>query len=328
MGSALRTARSFGESRGKGSTRGNQGYSSPVQFAIQIYRDLAQPPLFAGVVYAVPSVVASAWSGETILRFSADVAGPILDANTPYYIAIMDADGSTGGDFRWLRTEGTAPGNFARRPDEFSSWILEENDVQSDFVLQLDGVVMPDDILYTQEPRRSETFGLRSNLLVGPGTAETEQQLADDFTLATAATIGRITWQGLYYWQASLPAGKTTVDFTVRLYSVIDQAPIVDLPVSVPFAQVDSYGPGSSPIYEFSLDLASPITLQAGQRYWLSILERDASTSLDFVWHETEFPWVGTWASRRSPSEPWGVSGSVPNLVYTFTVKCRTTPLP
>ena len=292
--------------------------SSSLDFSVRIYRSLADPPVFDGAVRVTPVAEGSGTFGSILYRFSVDLAGPVLEANTPYHISILDNDEDTRLDFRWLKAEAQVGGDYAIRGDSTSAWNVQSSDTMSDFAFEIEGDPVPPNVLHLQGPLDPQAgSALRSNLLVGAGTAETEQQVGDEFMLPTTANLGRIEWDG-FYFQTPLPSGATAVDFTVRLYAALSQPPILDLPVSAAVTQVgtDNFG---SPSYRFSATLPSSIALIGNQQYWLVILERDARTSKDFRWYGVNRMGNGYRGYRSSPLQPWFVQyGTSGDFVFTL----------
>lgn len=174
------------------------------------------------------------------------------------------------------------------------------------FVLVLSGPVAAE-VLYQQRPANvDESESLRSNLNVGPGTFEYEQQIADDFTPSVANSIGRVVWEG-FYFQTSLPANKPTVEFTIQLYTSMSEAPILSEQVQAAWELVGS-GNFGSPFYRFTANLASPVAVPAGQLTWIAVLESDADTSRDFRWSKTDQEEAGQFAIKQAG--PWYIFDS------------------
>lgn len=135
--------------------------------------------------------------------------------------------------------------------------------------------------LYVQEP-------------VGPnvGYAWTSQYRAgdggwrahDDFTLASNASVQRVTWRGIYLTvndaNQTIDGTPNTDTWTLRFSSDNGGAPGGELyAATVAAAQVtrteaaDVGYFGSLPVkvYDFSMDLASDFDVLAGTHYWLSL---------------------------------------------------------
>jgi hypothetical protein len=106
--------------------------------------------------------------------------------------------------------------------------------------------------------------------------------LADDFQLAPGqTTVADVHWRGVYV-SPTLPFNPSGTDqFVVRIFQN-NPNPGILLPFGAPILQEFSPPPaitrtptgiflGNLPIFEYSLNLPSPITLLADTRYWLSI---------------------------------------------------------
>jgi hypothetical protein len=162
----------------------------------------------------------------------------------------------------------------------------------------------------THPPTTHGSDALRSNL----PAPESSQQIASSFQLPFDANLTEIAWSG-YYFGGSLPASPPTVDFTVRLFA--GDTPPVDpffselIPAS--FAQTGTTtGIGNTsghPIYQFSITLDSPIPLSGDTTYWLSVLDSDASTTIDFRWLFAANSFDSLTTSRGFEGQSWAIPG-------------------
>ena len=144
-----------------------------------------------------------------------------------------------------------------------------------------------------------------------------DQQVADDFSIASLIALGPLTWFGRY--DGAIGTVDPT-DFTIRIFS--DQG---GMPVEAPFFEINvSVSPtvtgldfGGSPWFSYSADLGSPV-LGTGV-YWLSILESDASTPLagDSLWLWGETGTVAQRSVRSADATPWTL-GSGNNVAFTI----------
>lgn len=179
----------------------------------------------------------------------------------------------------------------------------------------------PDFMVFCQEPRStSEADSLRSNTDVGAGTSETAQQIADNFTLFTDAHVGKVTWEGFYFGNA-IPSGKTSVAFTIRMYSSLADTPFIERQIDTTFEQIDT-GDFGSPIYRFSADLGAGVSIPAAQQTWISILDADADTSIDFRWFKVKSQSMGEFGARNDASSSWGISNQ-PGGSFVFSLDVR-----
>ena len=110
-----------------------------VAFRIQIYSNLSQAPIYDAVVNANHLRVGTSEFGSPILRFSANLSGPVLEAGRPYWIAILDSDANTSIDFRWWKTATEGAGDFVVRSNASSPWNIMNSDFFHDFVFELAG---------------------------------------------------------------------------------------------------------------------------------------------------------------------------------------------
>ena len=121
------------------------------------------------------------------------------------------------------------------------------------------------------------------------------QQIADEFTLITAATARSVTWRGafatnnpqgpvsfdlIFYGDTGLNApdetdvrGNTTVEFASTSDFTDTGIDVVDPPTA-----------GVFDVYEFSADL-DPVALPAGEQVWFSVLaDTSADADESFFW--------------------------------------------
>lgn len=107
--------------------------------------------------------------------------------------------------------------------------------------------------------------------------------IADDFQLAPGqTTVADIHWRGVYGSPTLPPNPSGTDQFVVRIFQN-NPDPANLSPFGAPILQEFSPPPSTTrtatgillgnslPIFEYSLNLPSPITLLADTRYWLSI---------------------------------------------------------
>jgi hypothetical protein len=114
------------------------------------------------------------------------------------------------------------------------------------------------------------------------GFGPARQQIAEDFILASAAAVDNLQWFGAY----NPPDPTSPKSFLIRFFTSLD-TPGGPLPASLINEQsVSALGVDTGfnnentfNILSYSANLA-PVNLDAGTRYWISILENDPSTDL------------------------------------------------
>lgn len=155
---------------------------------------------------------------------------------------------------------------------------------------------------------------LRSNL---PGP-ETQQQVADDFSLSSASTLTGVAWSG-YYFGNSIANTAAGVDFTIRLFT--GSAPTTFLfseSMSASFSQTGTTDGFNDPIYRFSVTLTSPVSLAANTTYWLSVLDSDADTTVDFRWLQSAAAFNLVRAVRTNEVGTWFVPSNTNGFAFTL----------
>jgi hypothetical protein len=105
------------------------------------------------------------------------------------------------------------------------------------------------------------------------------QQLADDFTLSSAASLETITWWGVY-------AGATDPDnFLVRLYSDVGGTGTLLQEFSAGAASRSAIGSvlgGTYDGYQYDYTLSSAVSLAAGTPYYLFV--QNLNNASDWAW--------------------------------------------
>jgi hypothetical protein len=151
------------------------------------------------------------------------------------------------------------------------------------------------------------------------------QQLADNFTVASATSIASVRWWGVY--DAGLPA---TSDFVLRFFNDNGTA----APALAPFFQFTAlnvtrtptpYSYGPLPTYQFTYNLPLVVPVAAGTPYYLSVLEFTASPS-NFAW-QGDSP--GNVYARSADGQAWS-SLPIPNAAFELynTPQAQVVPLP
>jgi hypothetical protein len=169
----------------------------------------------------------------------------------------------------------------------------------------------------------------------GVGGASELFAATDNFVLQPGAnTITDIHWTGVYA-QFNTPA--PTDSFTIQIYPDAGGEPAAPLytdPVFTVFTgdpgnRTDTgidisgtIGSGSFDLYSYSVNIA-PLTLIAGNTYWLSIVN---DTTDDDNWFWGSISTTGTYLHRGNPGDPW--TSSVGTLDFQLTDDLRRVPEP
>ena len=132
-------------------------------------------------------------------------------------------------------------------------------------------------------------------------------QCADDFILSSASQLTGLNWWGIYAFD-NIVQGPDA--FTVRIFS---DAGIT--PSSSPLFEfslgdlgrvdtgVDSFG---LEVYAYSGLLPSPVNLESGTTYWLSIVNNTEANATDNWFWQRVTRFSGQVAVRESDSDYWG----------------------
>ena len=125
-----------------------------------------------------------------------------------------------------------------------------------------------------------------------PIVGSTSQEMADDFTLYSTETIKNIGWWGNFSDNRVEIQGGETVNFAVRIFddigdgsSPVNSQPLISYDITAVAEITGQYTSGDSrELFYYNTNISST-TLDAG-KYWLSIVENDASTS-QYAWEWT-----------------------------------------
>lgn len=188
-------------------------------------------------------------------------------------------------------------------------------------------------IVYQQAPAAAPSTGWTSQVGIGQGGYQT----FDDFTVATAATVDRVSWRGTYLTADAgglHGAAPNTGAWTVEFWSGNAAGPLTQLysqDYSVDL--VTRTGVGTSPfggstidVYDFSLDLALDFDVVAGQQYWFSVISKSGSFSPFFSWTNADGP--GNAYQRMYDGSGRVLANFVRGGDRAFTLEAATVPEP
>jgi hypothetical protein len=113
------------------------------------------------------------------------------------------------------------------------------------------------------------------------------QQLTNEFRLGSDASLTDLVWYGGDF----INSFDATRSFTIRLFadanSVPANTPFLETTVTASVSNTGLKDGDGRDIFWFSATLGSPVDLNGGTEYWLSILDIPPSTDSDlfFLWH-------------------------------------------
>lgn len=149
-------------------------------------------------------------------------------------------------------------------------------------------------------------------------------QTADNFTLAESLSLGTLTWWGSYSADpATLPADQ----FQVRLFQNNGGLPqtspfavLSETPVRTATALVDAT---SSTVYRYDLNLASPVSLDSGTAYYLSVVNTFDLNNANAGWYWLLSDTTGSNFFRAADGDAWQAQANG-NLAFSLAA----TPVP
>lgn len=180
------------------------------------------------------------------------------------------------------------------------------------------------DILLDQPLNTGPTgpqFGLfSSGLNSGSGG---RQEIASGFSLASDALVEEVQWYGAYRF-GDTPSAAT--DFLIRFFADSGDRPgtvISQQDITVAGFQTGFDNAGGLPILAYDSAI-SPVSINAGSIYWISILENDPSTPFadHWIWQFTDvegIPESGSNNDGLSWGGPVGPPGSGASMAFILS---------
>jgi hypothetical protein len=137
------------------------------------------------------------------------------------------------------------------------------------------------DVIFSQPLTATPTgqFGYSSEL---PPNTGTTQVIADNFSLASAASVRDVQWWGIYQ-NGSTPGQKS---FSIQFFNDSPGTPgtlISGQTVSVTGVATGFNNFGGDPILFYDSAIA-PVPLNAATNYWISIADNDATSRSLWAW--------------------------------------------
>lgn len=172
-------------------------------------------------------------------------------------------------------------------------------------------------IIFEKGPVQTSNFALTSS--------PNGQQMADYFTPSVSANISSVKWFGSF-----IPGGSgQSHDYSIRFFKDVNNTPattpLFQTTVTSP-AQVAFTPGGAYPIYSMQAVLPTPLTIDANQRVWISIVDLNPTPTSEFKWQESRSASAPfNWASRTGEASPWlAVGGGA----LAFTLEGTVVPEP
>jgi hypothetical protein len=152
-------------------------------------------------------------------------------------------------------------------------------------------------------------------------------QRADDFALQNESHVTCVNWWGLYAFE-NTPQGPD--DFTIRIFTDTSGSPS-----TTPLFQFSLGNPGrmetgvnsfGHEVYAYSAILPSPVTLEGGTTYWLSIVNNTVGDGDDNWYWQRVTRFSGDVRERNNDASPW-IPGS-DSGVLAFNLQGVVVPEP
>jgi len=164
----------------------------------------------------------------------------------------------------------------------------------------LAGTAVAQDVIYDQSPKAAGSTLVNAGRSSNIGHAQ-QQVIADDFSIAEQAEIGRIVWWGFMFDGTFSSAFDNVAGFRIEIFSDSSNLPGPTFACAVancdPIAVVDiettaiafqnANLPGATSAFRYQTDLADPIDLAPGD-YWISV----AAVVIDGTAGTATFDWL------------------------------------
>jgi hypothetical protein len=151
------------------------------------------------------------------------------------------------------------------------------------------------------------------------------QEIADNFTAQNNWILNRVSWFGSY--SGAPLAANNDVNFLIRFYTDTG-----GLPSDTPFYEqsvlptyTDTTSTSTLFGYEFTAILQTPLTVQNGSTYWISIQDDDVLTQ-NFIWNGNILGVGDSYAYRQTGG--WALDTSIPWGLTDRAFSLYTVPIP
>ncbi len=224
---------------------------------------------------------------------------------------------------------GPAGSPAARRPDLYGDLAMRNSSMRraalawAAVLLGLIAAEARGAFLYEQARLGDDAF------MPGLNSKANDQVIYDDFTLATPTQITGVRWSGVYQQTAVLTTSP--VSFFVGLYA--DQAGLpgallAGRVVSVAGTQIGVSPNLKSPVFTYEATLDAPLTVAAGAKTWLSVVESDPSTNVTWSWEFHDYLTGNKITYQSGPGDPLQLQLSFNNYDVAFAVLGTAVPEP
>ncbi|MFK8067960.1 MAG: hypothetical protein AB8D52_06925 [Gammaproteobacteria bacterium] len=148
---------------------------------------------------------------------------------------------------------------------------------------------------------------------------------AEDFSLASSASLGSISWLGIYHG-TNTPGND---NFNIGIFTDIGGLPdssnrILNLnPGNAVNRASTNSQTGTASIFSYRADLATELPLLANTTYWLSIVNTfGTTTSNDWAWAASTTGGTAAFITLGDSTPTWAATNG------TFQFQLNTTPVP
>lgn len=268
---------------------GGYGFSNTPQaqddFVVRFYNDVAGLPGSSPIATSTLRGLTRTATGALIAgfvdeyRYEADLVTQVsLSASTTYWISISN-DTSIDPDDDWFwEVSGTGDNAKATSNDTGMTW----NPDNDDHAFQLDNIMKSPpqcegDLFFQQLPDQSQAQ---------VSDLEPDLEIAESFT-----PTSDIVLRGARFWGAYGFAGtpQATDEFRIRVFKDASGAPALDQFANVELVSVQRASTGAFiaglPEYLYAAELEQPLLLEAGNTYWVAIVnDTTVDPNDDWFW--------------------------------------------
>ncbi|HUS36712.1 MAG TPA: PEP-CTERM sorting domain-containing protein [Verrucomicrobiae bacterium] len=164
------------------------------------------------------------------------------------------------------------------------------------------------DVLFQQQPKRSETMGVISTL--------NNQQMADDFRPSSAVEITGVNWLGFYVGDPAQPH-QFRITFHSDANRAIVNQPFAQFTVSPSTLFAFRPAPDVAAVSSFAAVIPS-VVIDANKRTWVSIVDINPSDGAQFRWQESSIATLSDDWGSRAVGDAWLISNGG-NLSFSLT---------
>ena len=178
-------------------------------------------------------------------------------------------------------------------------------------------------VIYDNGPSDPANFGSHASEAASRG--------ADDFQLLANDTIRSIQFWGAHWQTGVVPAVE---DFQIVIYADLAGAPdpgtLLATSALTLVSRIDTgfdhNANGTADIWEYTMDLASPVSLTAGTVYWLSVYLQTNAPGTAFVWQQAGIDGTGNHYASVTSGTTWAPASS--HFAFNLSNTSTTVPEP